>query len=331
MAVPGSAAVARIGGSMRRHITVLVLAASAAGTAGAGLTAHWIMSDERYRRIGVHPRAAHPPAGPRTGNGTQDGKHGAKQAEAVAAGTAPKRLFNAPRLRRAVRAYVATRPGRAGVMVTDLRTGLSFGDNEKGRFVTASIMKVDILTGLLLQRQRQDRNLSPGERDLAQRMIRESDNAAADALYARSGYGPGVRTTNRSLGLRETAPWPTSWGSSMTTPADQVRLLGTLARSRSPLGGPARRYVLRLMGSVLREQSWGVSAAARPGERVALKNGWAPIYHQGHGWAVNSIGRITGPGHDFLLAVCSMDSPTMEAGVSTVEHVADLVVSRLRE
>ncbi|TDD66681.1 serine hydrolase [Actinomadura darangshiensis] len=296
---------------MRRHLIVLALAA---GATGAGVTAHLFTADGPQRRSGTVVNATE----------SIPSRRGAAVVEEAA------RPFDAAALRQAVRAYVRKRPGKAGVMATDLRTGLSFGENEKGRFVTASIVKVDILATLVLQRQRDGRRLSGGERELAGRMIRESDNSAADALYSDAGYGPGVRKANKTFGLKQTKPFPTSWGSSLTSPADQVRLLANLASDRSPLKATGRQYILGLMGSVLDEQAWGVSAAARPGERVALKNGWAPIHNQGNGWAINSVGRISGPGHDFLIAVCSGDNPTMETGVSTVEHVAGMVVGTMR-
>jgi beta-lactamase class A len=297
---------------MRRHIIVLALAA---GATGAGLTAHWVASEAPARRNGVTAGATHAIT--------------AGQGAAVAKDMA--RPFDRPALAQAVRAYIGTRPGKAGVMATDLRTGLTFGENEKGRFVTASIMKVDILSSLVLQRQRDHRALTRGQRELAGTMIRESDNNAADALYSAAGGSSGVRKDNKSFGLKNTTPFSGSWGSSLTTPADQVRLLTNLVSNKGPVNASGRAYILGLMGSVLHEQAWGVSAAARPGERVALKNGWTPVYHQGHGWAVNSIGRITGRDHDFLVAVCSGDSPTMGAGVATVEHVAEMVVSTLRD
>ena len=297
---------------MRRHIIVLALAA---GAAGAGLTAHWIASDAPQRRSGAAVGA--------TGSITAG--------RGAAVGEDEAGPFDAWALRQAVRAYLRTRPGRAGVMAKDLRTGLSFGENENGRFVTASIIKVDILASLVLQRQRGHRGLSAGQRELAGRMIRESDNGAADVLYSAAGYGDGVRKTNKAFGLKKTKPFPTSWGSSLTTPGDQVRLLTNLVSGESPIKSAGRQYILGLMGSVIDEQAWGVSAAARPGDRVALKNGWAPIRNQGNGWAVNSVGRVTGGGHDFLIAVCSGDNPTMEAGVSTVEHVAEMVVSTMRD
>ncbi|MEO3826806.1 serine hydrolase [Actinomadura sp. B10D3] len=302
---------------MRRHLIALALAA--AGATGAGAATYLAVTDGQSRRSGVTVNASESikkrPAGERT-----------------TAAKVTTRPFNAAALRRAVRAYFEKRPGEAGIMATDLRTGLSFGENEKQRFVSASVMKVDILASLLLQRQRARGRLSDGQRHLAERMIRESDNAAADALYSAAGGGAGVRKANAAFGLKHTKPFPGagSWGSSWTSPADQVRLLGHLASDRSALKASGRRYILGLMGSVMEEQAWGVSAAARPGEKVALKNGWTPVHRQGHGWAVNSVGRITGADHDFLIAVCSGGSPTMGSGVSTVEHVAGMVVDTMR-
>ncbi|TMQ89711.1 serine hydrolase [Actinomadura soli] len=315
---------------MRRHIIALAVAA---GATGAGLTAHLLVSDGPQRK-GVVMGATEPTGGPAAGRG---------------AAVAKARPFDQAGLRRAVRAYLGRRPGKAGVMATDLRTGLSFGENEKGDFVSASIMKVDILASLILQRQRgasgqahggrglspangeRDLGLSAGERDLASQMIRESDNSAANALYSDAGHGEGVRKANKRFGMTDTRPFSTSWGSSWTSPADQVRLLTNLASEKSPIEVSGRQYILGLMGTVVGEQAWGISAAARPGEKVALKNGWTPVHDQGNGWAVNSIGRITGRDHDFLVAVCSGDSPTMEAGVATVEHVSDMVVDALRD
>ena len=303
---------------MRRVILTLALAA---GATGLGLTAHWIVTAEPQREgviVGATKTAGDAAAG-RGQAALQDGK-------APAA-----RPFDAAALRQTVRTYLGGRPGKAGVMATDLRTGLSFGENEKGDFVTASVMKVDILASLVLQRQRDGRGLTAAQRELAGQMIRESDNNAADALYSAAGGNAGVRKANRQLGLRDTTPFAGSWGSSLTSPSDQVRLLTSLSSDRSPISASGRRYILGLMGSVDREQAWGVSAAGRSGEAVALKNGWTPVYHQGHGWAVNSVGRITSRDHDFLVAVCSGESPTMGAGVATVEHVADMVVNTLRD
>lgn len=292
---------------MRRSLTVFGITIGA--VTATGLT--WTMTH------------GHPPG---TVHRTE---HGSSGERVVTVAKAP--VFDPLRLRGNVLAYLHGRPGRAGVMATDLRSGMTFGVDETSRYVTASVIKVDILAALLLQHQRQGVAMSDGERALAARMIRRSDNSAADALYADIGRDAGLRSADAAFGLDRTDPYPVSWGSSWTSPSDQVRLVRMLASGGGPLTAANRRYVLGLMGSVTPSQAWGISAAARPGEKVALKNGWVPLRYEGNGWAVNSIGRITGRGHDFVVAVFSADSPTMAEGVATVEHLASMVVSPLRE
>jgi beta-lactamase class A len=161
-------------------------------------------------------------------------------------------------------------------------------------------------------------------------MIRYSDNAAADVLYRKIGRGRGLSRINRRFGLRTTFPYPRSWGASQTNPADQLTLLRVLTTAPSLLTASNRRFVRRLMESVTRSQRWGISAGARSGERVALKNGWTPLRFQGTGWAVHSIGRIHGHGHDLLVAIMTTGSPNAAAGIRTVEGLARLTVPRLR-
>lgn len=219
----------------------------------------------------------------------------------------------------AVRRYLKTRPGRAAVYVKDLETGETFGYHEHARFITASVMKVNILTGLLLQKRRFSWST-------AQRMIRYSDNSAADHLYRLAGQGSGMGRVDRKLGLKHTQPFPTVWGASRTDPYDQVKLLGVLTDEDGPLSAASRRRVLGLMETVTPSQRWGVKAVARRGDRVANKNGWTPMRFQGSGWAVHSIGRVTGHGHDYLIAVFSAEQPTMEAGIKTIEGLARIAV-----
>jgi beta-lactamase class A len=215
--------------------------------------------------------------------------------------------------------YLKDRPGRAAVYVKDLKTGATFGYHEHARFITASVMKVNILTGLLLQKKHFSWST-------AQQMIRYSDNTAADELYRLAGQGAGIGRVDRTLGLEHTLPFPTVWGATQTDPYDQVKLLGVLTDDDSPLSAAGRRKVLDLMETVTPSQRWGVKAVARPGDRVANKNGWTPMRFQGSGWAVHSIGRVTGHGHDYLIAVFSAEQPTMEAGIKTIEGLARIAV-----
>ncbi|WP_156325636.1 serine hydrolase [Nonomuraea sp. SBT364] len=231
------------------------------------------------------------------------------------------------RLERQVARYVGGKPGRIAYSALDLVSGVSFGHREHERgMITASGSKVDILMALLARRK----ELRSGERDLATRMIRESDNHAADSLWWRAGGGAGLAAFYRKLGLRETTPGPGRyWGGTTTTPADRVKLLQLLAEGGRGLRAADRGLVLALMGRVHRDQDWGVSAAARPGDRVALKNGWTPRPFVRNTWAVTSYGRVTGPGRDLLLSVQTDHQPSEGHGIATIEGLAKIVGTRL--
>lgn len=226
------------------------------------------------------------------------------------------------------RRYLARQPGRVAFMAHDLLSRVSVGHREHEHgMITASGAKVDILTALLLRRGR----LSGGESDLAKRMIRESDNAAADVLWWRVGGGYGMSRTYRRLGLRETSPGPSKyWGGTNTSPADRIRLLRLLVEGGRGLTAGISGRVLGLMEKVVPEQAWGVSAAARKGDTVALKNGWTPRPFVHHTWAVTSYGRIHGPGRDLLLAVQTDQQPGHGTGIRTIEGLSELVGGRMQ-
>ncbi|WP_063780809.1 serine hydrolase [Nonomuraea sp. SBT364] len=247
-------------------------------------------------------------------------------------GAAERKTFGAAerkRLSRALDRYLDGRAGRVSVAVRDLTTGLAFSYNTSLRPATASIVKVNLVMALLLRAQRERRRLSARERALAGRAVRVSDNDAATALWNAVGGAAGLAAANRKLGLRATAPDPGgAWGATSTSAADQVRLLRALTSDRSPLSARHRRYVLGLMKDVAPEQAWGVSAAVG-GTDVALKNGWLPRPRHGGRWTVNSVGRVRGDGHDYLIAVVSERHASMGEGVKVVEKVAKTVTATL--
>jgi beta-lactamase class A len=233
-------------------------------------------------------------------------------------------------LARSLDRSLADRPGQFSLSIRDLSTGFTLTYHPQVRAATASIAKVDILIALLLRAQKADRRLSTAEEALAAQMIEVSDNKAADTLWNTIDRSTGLAAANRRLGLRSTNPDPgVFWGSTTTSAADQVRILTALASSRSPLTGQNRRYVLDLMEHVTPEQAWGVSAAAATGDTVALKNGWLPRSSDAGRWTINSIGRVRGAGHDYLIAVLSTQNNSMTSGIETVEHATNLVTSAL--
>jgi beta-lactamase class A len=231
------------------------------------------------------------------------------------------------RLVREVDRYLERQPGRVVYAAHELTTGVRLGRGEhRNDMITASGSKVDILMALLARRAK----LGPDERDLATRMIQESDNRAADSLWWRAGGGSGLATFYRKAGLRETVPGPSRyWGGTRTSPADRLKLLRILVSGGAGLRAADRKLVLGLMSRVQPEQAWGVSAAARPGDRVALKNGWTPRPFVHNTWAVTSYGRVTGPGRDLLLSVQTDRQPDHGRGIRAIEGLARLIGGRL--
>ncbi|MCX4702164.1 serine hydrolase [Streptomyces sp. NBC_01373] len=211
----------------------------------------------------------------------------------------------------------------AAVLDPDSGESASYGD---GAFDTASIVKVDILATLLLQAQDADRHLTAREKSYATSMIENSDNASASALWRIIGKADGLDAANERLGLTDTEGGDDMlWGLTQTTAADQLTLLQQVFGDDSELSEASRTYLQGLMGQIAVDQHWGVSAAA-DGSGWALKNGWLPRSRTGL-WDINSIGRVTVAGHDYLVAVLSKGNSTQAKGISLAEAVARAAVS----
>lgn len=214
------------------------------------------------------------------------------------------------------------------VAVLDLASGRSAAYGT-ARFETASIVKADILAALLLQAQDAGRELTSQEKEYATAMIEESDNASASALWRTIGEEAGLDAANERFGLTGTEGGENGmWGLTRTTAADQLVLLRQIFGdgTGSELDEASRGYLQELMGKVVADQDWGVSAAGTAGSGFALKNGWLPRTATGL-WVVNSVGRVTADGEDLLVAVLSRGSTTKEKGIATVEAAARAAVS----
>ena len=225
--------------------------------------------------------------------------------------------------------YLRTRPGQAAVAGVNLATGAVVGHRDTSRFTSASIVKVGILISLLLLDE-DDELPEAALRTQARQMITISDNTAADALWDRIGGDRGYTRVMARLGLTDTVAGTGGyWGATRTPARDQLRVLRALVREDGPLSARQRDYVLDLMRTVTPEQRWGVSAATRR-DGFALKNGWLPSRADKGRWVINSIGSLTlDTGDPALLAVLSSGSPSMAAGITTVEHLAGLAGAAL--
>jgi beta-lactamase class A len=264
--------------------------------------------------VARHPKNAAAGSGPGT----------VRDAAAHPLAAHPPRRACSPRtaLARALAPVLRHRSGRLAVAVADPGTGVTVTYHPRQAFHTASVVKADILATLLLQLQRQHAVLSLDEQDLATAMIEDSDNTAASALWNMIGAAAGLAAGDQALRLRHTVPGPDGWwGLTSTTVTDQLRLLSALTSQRSPLTAASRRYELALMRNVEAGQNWGVTAAAAPRTRSAVKNGWMPDGPSGL-WDVNSVGVISHRGQRLLVAVLSSGQPSQQAGIDQVQAAA---------
>jgi beta-lactamase class A len=222
----------------------------------------------------------------------------------------------------AVRSLIDGRQGNVSAAVADLATGQEWYWNPNGRYQTASIIKVDILETLLHQAMLSHTPLDTNNSGLAQTMIENSSDTAASSLWDELGGSSGVGDYNGLVGLSQTTLNTDGyWGESLTSAADQVRLLDELVRPNSLLDHGSQTYELGLMENVESDQTWGISAGVPAGVTVAIKNGWVPITSDSN-WEINSIGWVDGDGRDYLIAVLTSGDPSEAYGITTIEDIA---------
>lgn len=234
--------------------------------------------------------------------------------------------------------------GDVSIAALDTVTGRRVADGEPTGLYTASVVKLDILETLLLQSQDDTASIDTAPIDdhdasLASRMIENSDNDAATALWDTVGGATGLEAANRRLGVHATVPDRAGhWGLTTTGATDQLALLSNLLAhgpsGPGPLSVGSRRFVLDLMRHVEPDQAWGVSAAADPATTPAVKNGWLTITDDHNHWAVASVGIVTINAHPVLMAVLTRHQPTQEAGtalIQTLAHAAGLAVTADQE
>lgn len=222
-------------------------------------------------------------------------------------------------LEESVDEYLEDNPGfSAAVSMSNGES--SIGYHEDLEFETASIVKVEILTRWLLLREGQD--LPPHELDLADRMITASDNDATNelclAIAAESQVDSVPGGTDACVG-------DGLWGEDETNAAAQLEVLNSTLASDAVLDESSQDTVAMLMGEVLDDQNWGVSAACEDGESALLKNGWD--IREG-GWLAHSVGVV---GDDLHMVVLTHGHDSEEEGIAHVEAISELARSAMDE
>ena len=232
----------------------------------------------------------------------------------------------------AVSGLVSSDDGNVSVAVEDLSSGATASYNVSDDYVTASIVKVDILATMLYQDQRNGTSPSSDERSLITQMIEASSNDAALDLYNDEGGATAITAANKVFGLTDTDVDEDAFGDTTTTVTDQVQLLRQVFTSDSALSSANREYIQGLMGGVEQDERWGVSAGADDSSDTAtdyaLKNGWLPRSATNL-WEINSIGEVEHDGREYLVAVLSANNESEDGGIDVIQNVAKAAVDGL--
>lgn len=183
------------------------------------------------------------------------------------------------------------------------------------KFRTASTVKVSILAGILAD---QKGPLTSHEKSLAKKMIEQSDNDSTSELFENYlGGKNGLQQAFEKFGMTQSHA-NNSWGLTVTTPKDQVKLLNNIFYKSKVLSDEDRSAIRALMSNVEGDQAWGISASS---DNFALKNGW--LNYGKSGWIVNSIGYVKNSnGTDYTIAVYTDKNQTMAAGQQVIEQLA---------
>lgn len=212
--------------------------------------------------------------------------------------------------------------------VIDTRTGCTYELNPGMRITTASVVKVEILGGVLLQAQRGDRELTDAEVANIDAMMHFSLNPQTGALWVQVGGVAGLGRLDREFGVTDTThvqPFGATW--SMAEDRTIVSL-AVLTGAGGPLDGTSVDQAWKIMTGVHPAQQWGISAGVAEGYEVANKNGFYPM--TGYGWRVGSTGFVADPsGGGYALTIMTDFNVTQADGVELVETIAKRVSSRL--
>ena len=166
----------------------------------------------------------------------------------------------------AARRYARRRAGTVSFAVIDTHgrlRGLRLDQQHR----SASMTKAMLLVAYLRRAARD--GLERRARRLLDVMVRRSDNDAADEVYGVVGDA-GLARVARISGMRRFQPvgW---WTEARVTAADQARFFRRV-RGITPVRH--RAFAMRLLGSIVRAQRWGIPRAAPRGFRVYFKGGW---------------------------------------------------------
>jgi len=196
----------------------------------------------------------------------------------------------------------------------DTGTGKIVGGGD-GTSTTESMIKVWIAADYLSGVQAEGRtSLADWEDDLLSRMLRQSDDDAAEILYQARGADPVIERMITTCGLTGTTGYEGWWSLTEMSASDAARMGRCVADGRL-LDVRWTAYLLGLMRTVQPDDAFGIAQALPAGTGVAVKNGWTehPDLDEWHvnclavtdGWVLAVLTRYPAElGRDYGAGVC---------------------------
>jgi hypothetical protein len=218
----------------------------------------------------------------------------------------------------AVAAAIAWAKGRSGtpgvaVVTTD---GEVHGLRLTKQYASYSLSKAMMLVAYL----RAHATVSDAMRDTLERMIEQSDNAAANVLFSEIGGAAGLTRLAKTVGMKRFSPGG-GWMSARVTPADQARFFVGMEKY---IPAKHRALARELLSGVTSRQRWGIVAAAGPlGWKVYFKGGWSSgnVY-------MTQAARLQRGKRVFAVAVLTEGNPDWTYGFGTIKGVAGILLGR---
>jgi beta-lactamase class A len=212
--------------------------------------------------------------------------------------------------------------GRAGQVTFAVRTPRRlYGRGVTRTVPSASVLKAMLLVSYLRRHSVRHRRLRPADRRLIVPMVRWSDNFSASVIRRIVG-DRGLRGLARRAHMRRFRP-ASPWGVSRIDAADQARFLFRIDRL---VPRRHRRTALRLLGSIVRPQRWGIGHERPRGWALYFKGGWG----SGTGWVDHQVALLRRGRRRLSVAILTTNSPSHAYGKRTLRGVAARLLRGLK-
>ncbi|MCW2514882.1 MAG: beta-lactamase class [Mycobacterium sp.] len=213
------------------------------------------------------------------------------------------------------------------VAVLDRSTGQLVTNVNSGSIAIASVVKLFIADDLLLQVSKGQTQLSPDDRAAFDRMLRSSDDSAAENFWNRSGGSAIINRVVARYGLTATRP-PNNgrWFNTMSSVTDLVRYYDMMLAGTGGLPPEQASLILsNLAASTPTAPDGMVPGGVYPqrfgipeglyAEPVAVKQGWMCCI--GSEWLHVSTG-VIGPDRRYVMAISSMQPTDADDARATI-------------